>query len=61
MKKIQFNDSELLYPVGLGTWQMGEIIPINKMNLTQFFMQLILVFNLLILLKCMVMVKLNYY
>ena len=24
MKKIQFNDSELLYPVGLGTWQMGE-------------------------------------
>ena len=24
MKKIQFDDSELLYPVGLGTWQMGE-------------------------------------
>lgn len=24
MKKIQFNDSELLYPVGLGTWQMGK-------------------------------------
>lgn len=31
MKKIQFNDSELLYPVGLGTWQMGEINS-NKQN-----------------------------
>ena len=31
MKKIQFNDSELLYPVGLGTWQMGEITS-NKQN-----------------------------
>jgi len=31
MKKIQFYDSEPLYPVGLGTWQMGEITS-NKQN-----------------------------
>jgi len=37
MKKIQFDDSELLYPVGLGTWQMGEFNSNRQNELNTIF------------------------